>query len=118
MPGVQTLIPVMLNHVSQGRLSLAHFTQMVTENPRRIFGVKNKGRIEVGYDADFTVVDMKKQRVITNDWIASKCKWTPYDGMKVTGWPTHTFLMGKVVMENDQLVLPSMGQGVNFETRR
>ncbi|MBC7372224.1 MAG: dihydroorotase [Bdellovibrionaceae bacterium] len=114
MPGVQTLIPVMLNHVNAGRLSLAHFTQLVTENPRRVFGVQNKGRIEIGYDADFTVVDMKKTRTITNDWIVSKCGWTPYDGMKVTGWPTHTILLGRTVMENDQLILPSTGLGVNF----
>jgi len=117
MPGVQTLVPVMLNHVNQGRLSLAHFTQLVTENPRRVFGIKNKGRIEIGYDADFTVVDMKKSRVIENSWIASRCGWTPFDGMKVQGWPTHTILRGQVVMENDVVVKPHQGQGVLFETR-
>ncbi len=116
MPGVQTLVPIMLNHVNQGRLSLARFAEMVTENPRRIFGVKNKGRIGLGYDADFTIVDMKKERVIENRWIASRCGWTPYDGMKVTGWPTHTILMGKTIMENDQIVMPPCGQGVDFAT--
>lgn len=115
MPGVQTLVPVMLNHVNEGRLSLTHFTQLVTENPRRVFGIKNKGRIEVGYDADFTVVDMKKSRVIENSWIASRCGWTPYDGMKVRGWPTHTLLRGEVIMENDTLIHPSLGQGVLFK---
>jgi dihydroorotase len=114
MPGVQTLVPVMLNHVNQGRLPLAQFVQMVTENPRRIFGAQNKGRIAVGFDADFTVVDLKKTRTIENKWIASRSGWTPYDGMKVTGWPTHTILLGKTVMENDQLILPGTGQGVNF----
>jgi len=114
MPGVQTLVPIMLNHVNNGCLSLAHFTQLVTENPRRVFGVKNKGRIEVGYDADFTVVDMKKTRAIENKWIASRCGWTPYDGMKVTGWPTHTILLGKTVMENDEILLPHNGQSVDF----
>lgn len=117
MPGVQTLVPVMLNHVNEGRLSLVQFTQLVTENPRKVFGIKNKGRIEVGYDADFTVVDMKKNRTIENKWIASRCGWTPFDGMKVQGWPTHTILMGEVVMENDTVVLPHQGQGVLFETR-
>lgn len=117
MPGVQTLVPVMLNHVNEGRLSLSHFTRLVTENPRRVFGVKNKGRIEVGYDADFTVVDMKKQRTIENKWIASRCGWTPFDGMKVQGWPTHTILAGEVVMENDVLILPHKGEGVLFENR-
>jgi len=118
MPGVQTLVPIMLNHVNHGRLSLAHFTQLVTENPRRVFGVKNKGRIEVGFDADFTVVDMKKTRTIENSWIASRCGWTPFDGMKVQGWPTHTILLGEVVMENDTVVSPHRGQGVFFETSK
>lgn len=117
MPGVQTLVPIMLNHVNAGRLSLAHFTKLVTENPRRIFGVKNKGRIAVGYDADFTVVDMKKQTTIENKWIASRSGWTPFDGMKVQGWPTHTIIAGEVVMENDTVILPHRGQGVDFETR-
>jgi len=116
MPGVQTLLPVMLHHVNQGRLPLTHFVQLVTENPRRVFGIKNKGRIEVGYDADFTVVDMKKERVIENSWIASRCGWTPFHGMKVQGWPTHTILLGEVVMENDTIVAPHRGQGVLFET--
>jgi dihydroorotase len=115
MPGVQTLVPIMLNHVSQGRLSLAHFTQLVTENPRRIFGVKNKGRIQVGFDADFTIVDMKKTRVIENRWIASRCGWTPYDGYRVTGWVTHTILKGHLVMEADTVLIPHSGQAVDFD---
>lgn len=117
MPGVQTLLPVMLNHVNEGRIPLTRFVQMVSDNPRRVFGVQNKGRIEVGYDADFTVVDMKKSRLIENSWIASRCGWTPYDGMKVQGWPTHTILLGEVVMENDTVVGPHRGQGVFFEAR-
>lgn len=117
MPGVQTLLPVMLNHVNEGRMPLTRFVEMVSDNPRRVFGVQNKGRIEAGYDADFTVVDMKKSRVIENSWIASRCGWTPYDGMKVQGWPTHTILLGEVVMENDTIVSPHRGQGVFFEAR-
>ncbi len=117
MPGVQTLLPVMLNHVNQGRLPLTRFVPLVTENPRRVFGLKNKGRIEVGCDADFTVVDMKKERVIESSWIASRSGWTPYDGMKVQGWPTHTILLGEVIMENDFVISPHRGQGAWFETR-
>lgn len=115
MPGVQTLVPIMLNHVHEGRLSLAHFCELVTENPRHIFGVRNKGRIQVGFDADFTIVDLKKSRVIENSWIASRSGWTPYDGMKVTGWATHTILKGQVVMENDTVIIPHSGEGVEFE---
>lgn len=114
-PGVQTLIPIMLNHVHDKRLSLEKFVELVTENPRRLFKVKNKGRIEVGYDADFTIVDLKKEKTITNKWIASKCGYTPFDGMKVTGWPTHTILKGKVVMQDDQVILPHSGSTIDFE---
>ncbi|KYG65591.1 dihydroorotase [Bdellovibrio bacteriovorus] len=114
VPGVQTLVPIMLNHVHEGRMPLKRFVEMVTENPRKVFGVKNKGRLEVGYDADITVVDLKKKKTITNDWIASRCGWTPFDGMQVTGWPTHTIVGGHIVMENDQVVMPSMGQAVDF----
>jgi dihydroorotase len=114
MPGVQTLVPLMLNHVHEGRLSLAHFTKLVSENPRRIFGIKNKGRIQVGFDADFTIVDLKKSRVIENAWIASRSAWTPYDGMRVTGWVTHTLLKGQIVMEDDTILAPHCGEAVDF----
>ncbi|MEK6629003.1 MAG: dihydroorotase [Bdellovibrionota bacterium] len=115
-PGVQTLVPIMLNHIHNKRLSLEKFTQLVTENPRRLFKVKNKGRIAVGYDADFTVVDLKKENIITNKWIASKCAYTPFDGMKVTGWPTHTILKGKLVMQDDQVLIPSSGEAIEFDS--
>ena len=106
----------MLNHIHNKRLSLEKFTQLVTENPRRLFKVKNKGRIAVGYDADFTVVDLKKENIITNKWIASKCAYTPFDGMKVTGWPTHTILKGKLVMQDDQVLIPSSGEAIEFDS--
>lgn len=114
-PGVQTLIPIMLNHIHEKRLSLEKFTQLVTENPRRLFKVKNKGRIAVGYDADFTIVDLKKENIITNKWIASKCAYTPFDGMKVTGWPTHTILKGRLVMQDDQILIPHTGEAIEFD---
>lgn len=113
-PGVQTLVPILLNHVHNKKLSLEKFTQLVTENPRRVFNVKNKGRIEVGFDADFTIVDLKKEMTITNKWIASKCGYTPFDGMKVTGWPTHTIIRGQIVMQDDQVVKPHSGAGIEF----
>ena len=68
----------------------------------------------MGYDADFTVVDLKKQNTITNKWIASKCGYTPFDGMKVTGWPTHTILKGRIVMQDDQVVIAHSGEGIEF----
>lgn len=114
-PGVQTLIPIMLNHVHEKKLSLELLTQLVTENPKRIFKIKNKGRIAPGYDADFTIVDLKKRNMISNKWIASKCGYTPFDGMTVTGWPTHTILKGKIVMQDDQVIAPHIGEAIDFE---
>lgn len=115
MPGVQTILPIMLDHVNNGRLSLETLTQMMTENVRDIFKLKNKGRIQVGMDADFTLVDMKKKVQITNNWIASKSQWTVFDGKWVTGWPIMTILNGRVCMQDDQIITPHAGQGVEFE---
>ncbi|MTH96174.1 dihydroorotase [Roseibium sp. RKSG952] len=115
MTGVQTLVPIMLDHVNAGRLSLERFVDMTSAGPLRLFQIARKGRIAVGYDADFTVVDMKKKKTITNDWIASKCGWTPYDGKEVTGWPVGTIIRGQRVMWEDTLVAPSLGEPVLFQ---
>jgi dihydroorotase len=114
MPGVQTLVPVMLDHVNAGKLSLARFVDMTSAGPQRLFGIASKGRIAVGYDADFTVVDLKRRETITNKWIGSRCGWTPYDGMKVTGWPVGTFIRGKRVMWEGEVVTPAQGAAVRF----
>ena len=113
MPGVQTIFPVMLNHVNNKKLSLNRFVQLTSANPARLFGIKNKGFIEVGNDADFTVIDLNKERVIENNWIASKCGWTPYNGMKIKGWPIMTVIRGNIVMREDELSDP-IGQPMQF----
>ncbi|MTI42287.1 dihydroorotase [Roseibium hamelinense] len=118
MTGVQTLVPIMLDHVNAGRLTLDRFVDMTSAGPLRLFQIARKGRIAVGYDADFTIVDLKKTRTITNDWIASKCGWTPYDGKSVTGWPIGTVIRGRKVMWEDQLVGASTGEAVLFQESR
>jgi dihydroorotase len=115
MTGVQTLVPVMLDHVNASRLTLERFVDLTSAGPKRLFGIANKGRIAVGYDADFTVVDLKRTETITNDWIASKSQWTPYDGKKVTGWPIGTVVRGNVVMWDGSLEASSQGEVVRFE---
>ena len=114
MPGVQTLVPVMLDHVNKGRLSIERFVDLTSHGPARIFGISRKGRIAEGYDADLTIVDLKKKRVIENKWIESKCGWTPYDGYEVTGWVQGTFVRGRKVMWDDQILGKSWGQPVKF----
>ncbi|MEQ1768806.1 MAG: dihydroorotase [Devosia sp.] len=114
MTGVQTLVPVMLDHVNAGRLSLERFVDLSSHGPSRIFNIAQKGRIATGYDADLTIVDLKRRETITNGWIASKAGWTPYDGVKVIGWPVGTVLRGKTVMWQGELLTPAFGQPVRF----
>jgi len=103
MPGVQTLVPVMLDHVNAGRLSLARFVDLTSAGPQRLFGIACKGRIAVGYDADLTIVDLKAERVIEEGWIGSKCGWTPFAGHKVKGWPIGTVVRGRLAMWDGEL---------------
>jgi dihydroorotase len=113
MPGVQTLVPVMLDHVNEGRLSLARFVDLTSAGPQRLFGIAGKGRIAVGYDADLTIVDLKAKRVIDNAWIGSKCGWTPFAGRKVKGFPVGTVVRGHRAMWEGELGEPG-GKPVRF----
>ena len=114
MTGVQTLVPIMLDHVNAGRLSLLRFVDLTSAGPARLFNIACKGRIAAGYDADFTIVDMKREETITNKWVASRAGWTPYDGVKVKGWPVGTFVRGRRVMWQGELTTPSTGETVRF----
>jgi dihydroorotase len=114
-PGVQTLVPIMLNHVNNGKLGLAKLVSLWSYGPERIHKISNKGRIQEGYDADFTIVDMNKEMVIQNSQQRSKSKWTPYDGLKVKGWVTHTILRGNCVMQDDEILSKPLGQMVKFK---
>ncbi len=114
MPGVQTLVPIMLDHVAAGRLTLQRLADLTSAGPARLFGVVGKGRIAAGYDADFTIVDLKRRETIRNSWIASRCVWTPYDGKTVMGWPVGAMVRGRRVMWEGELVTPAQGAAVRF----
>jgi dihydroorotase len=114
MPGVQTLVPVMLDHVNAGRLTLQRFVDLTSAGPARLFGIARKGRIAVGYDADLTVIDLKRRRTITDAWIASRAGWTPFDGVEVAGWPVGTVVRGARVMWEGELTAPARGEPVRF----
>lgn len=113
-PGVQTMLPVMLTHVANGRLSLLRLVDLLCHGPQRIFGLVNKGRMALGFDADFTIVDIKQKRIIQNDWIASKSQWTPFHGFEATGWPTHTIVRGNIVMANGEIIGRGLGKPLEF----
>jgi dihydroorotase len=114
MTGVQTLVPIMLDHVNAGRLSLERFVDLTSAGPQRLFGIRGKGRIAVGYDADLTIVDLKRRETIRNDWIQSRCGWTPYDGASVQGWPVGTVLRGRRAMWDGEILGPATGAPVRF----
>jgi dihydroorotase len=115
MPGVQTLLPIMLNHIHNGKLSLDHLVRLVAHNPVRLFGIKNKGHIRKGFDADLTLIDLKLHRRIENSWIASRCGWTPFDGMQITGWPQGTIIGGELKMFEDQIIGSHSGKILEFD---
>jgi dihydroorotase len=114
MPGVQTLVPVMLDHVHAGKLSLLRLVDLVCTGPARIFGIAAKGRMAVGYDGDLTIVDLQARREITDAWIASRCGWTPFAGATVTGWPVATVIRGRVMMRDDEVLGTPAGEPVRF----
>jgi dihydroorotase len=114
MTGVQTLVPIMLDHVNAGRLSLARFVDMTSAGPARLFGIACKGRVAVGYDADFTLVDLKRRETITDALSASRSGWTPYDGVTVTGWPVGAIVRGQRVMWQGEILAPGQGEAVRF----
>jgi dihydroorotase len=114
LTGVQTIVPIMLNHVNSGRLTLARLADVMSAGPTRVYGLLSKGRITTGYDADFTIVDMKKKRTIEESWIVSPCGWTPFDGTEVTGWPIATIIRGMIVMRDDEVQGPPRGRHAKF----
>ncbi len=114
MTGVQTLLPIMLDHVAAGRLSLERLVDLTAAGPSRIFGLAGKGRIACGYDADFALVDLKKHWIIEEGWIASKSGWTPYAGKPITGQPVATILRGQIVMRDGIIQGHPAGQAARF----
>lgn len=114
MPGVQTLLPIMLDHVNAGHLSLARLVSLTSYRPQQIFGIRDKGRLEKGFHADLTLVDMKCCRLIEDKWIASRCGWTPFHGRSVVGWPRGVLLRGRVAMWEDTITRSPVGEAMRF----
>ena len=114
MPGVQTIVPVMLTHVAEGRLTLERFVDLTAHGPQRVFGLADKGRLAVGYDADFTIVDLKARRTISHADMANRSGWTPFDGFEAKGWPMATVIRGTTVMRDGEVIAPGQGRPMRF----
>ena len=115
MPGVQTLLPVMLTHVASGRLTLERLMDLTSHGAQRVFGIAGKGRMAEGYDADLTIIDLKAKRTITHEMMATRSGWTPFDGFEATGWPMATIIRGQAVMRDGEIVRPGEGKPVRFQ---
>jgi dihydroorotase len=114
MPGVQTMLPVMLTHVAAGRLTLERLVDLTSAGAQRIFNIAGKGRLAEGWDADLTLVDLGARRTIRHADMASRCGWTPFDGFEAQGWPAATVIRGRVVMREDEVVAEGLGAPVRF----
>ncbi len=115
MPGVQTILPLLLHHAAEGRLSLMRVVDLLCHGPQRVFGIAGKGRLAKGYDADFSIVDLKRRHTITHGEQASRVGWTPFDGLTVTGWPIGVILRGRRVMWEGEITGPPSGRPVRFQ---
>lgn len=115
MPGVQTLVPVMLTHVANGRLTLDRFIDLTSHGANRVFGIAGKGRMAEGYDADLTIVDLKKKHVLKHEDMATRSGWTPFDGFEATGQAMATIVRGRVVMRDGELQGTAHGRPVRFQ---
>ena len=114
MPGVQTLLPIMLDHVNRNRLTINQLVSFVCENPVKIFNIDNKGYIKKGFDADLTIIDMNKFEKIDNNKIASKCQWTPFHGKEIKGFPVITIVNGEIKMKNGEIMGKPGGKPLKF----
>ncbi|MDP8916695.1 MAG: dihydroorotase [Pseudomonadota bacterium] len=114
MPGVQTLLPVMLTHVAQGRLTLERLVDLTSAGAQRIFDIAAKGRLAEGWDADLTIVDLNARRTIRHADMASRCGWTPFDGFEAQGWPMATVIRGRIVMREGEVLSEGGGAPVRF----
>ncbi len=115
MPGVQTLLPVMLNHVNNRKISLLKLVKLLSTNPSKIYNIKNKGAIKKGYDADITLLNMKKSFILRNKDMATKSKWSPFSGLKVKGKPIATIINGEIKMFKDKIIGKAEGKVVKFD---
>ncbi len=114
VPGLETMLPLLLDAVNHDRLTLEQVARLTAENPARIFSIKNKGQIKAGYDADLTIVDMSLAKKVENDKLFTKCAWSPFAGRKLKGWPVKTIVRGNVVYD-EGTINKNKGEEVRYD---
>ncbi len=126
MPGVETSLPLMLTHAKNGRCSFSDVVKWMCEGPARVYGIEKKGSLIEGFDGDLAIVDLERKRIVADDQTWTRVQWSPYEGMELTGWPTHTVVDGNVVhrrhhhggVKGEPVALPgSAGRVLTFRTQ-
>lgn len=115
VPGIETCLPLLLNEVNNDTISMQRVIDMCATNPAQIFGIKNKGKLAPGYDADLTVVDMDLVKTVDENELQTKCKWSPFEGRELKGWPVMTFVNGNVVFNCGEIYDDNRGKEVEFK---
>ncbi|ODS42359.1 MAG: hypothetical protein MSIBF_03265 [Candidatus Altiarchaeales archaeon IMC4] len=103
VPGIETMLPLLLNAVDERRIRIEQVAGLVCENPAWVFGIKGKGRIAQGYDADLVIIDMNMKKRVEGDKLFTKCGWSPFEGVGLKGWPVKTFVRGNLVFDEGNI---------------
>jgi dihydroorotase len=114
-PGVETTVPLMLDAVNEKKVEFTRFIRMMSENPSEIFGIKNKGMIRQGYDADIVLIDQNIEKAVKKEGLFTKSGWSPFEGMSLVGWPVMTIINGNVVFDHGKINDGSTGKEVRFD---
>ncbi len=115
VPMVELTLPLLLDLANQGKINLSEIVKWTSFLPAKLFGIQNKGEIKAGQDADFTIVDLQQKHTINNDKLFTKCKWTPFDKKELTGKVIATYVNGKIVFVNEEIVNQSLGQEIKIQ---
>ena len=114
IPGTETMVPLMLNAVLENKISLERMVSVLSENPAQIYGLyPRKGTIQIGSDADVTIVDPNRTTVLEAEHMQTSCGWIPYEGWKLKGQVISTVIRGNVVMDRGEILgQPGFGKFV------
>jgi len=103
VPGVETMLPLLLDAFNRNMITIPKIMQLCCENPAKIFRIKNKGLLKEGYDADLVIADLDKRQAVRNEDMLTKCRWSPFEGKILKGWPMTTIVNGNVVYDNGEI---------------
>lgn len=114
MPGVETSLAVMLTQAKEGKCSYAQVANWMSAKPAEAYQIPNKGKIQVGYDADLVLVDLENYHPVLREEVVSKCGWNPFEGWNLTGWAQYTIVGGQVAFERGTIHTEVRGKALKF----